>query len=316
MTADGRIRTCSRTENQELFSLALGGYGLFGIILDARLRTVPNERYQVHRVVVPADESLAEFDRTIAEQDDVAMIYARLDVSRKNFLTDVLLYAVTPDPAADGRIPPLEEAGLISLRRSIFRGSAGSEYGKRLRWNAETRMQPALTPTHYSRNQLLGEGVETFANRSAETTDILHEYFIPRDGIEQFVQDVRRIVPQHEGDLLNVTVRSVQTDEDTVLRYADSPLLSLVMLFHQPRTAAADAKMQTMTRDLIDAALACGGRYYLPYRLHATPEQFARAYPQAAQFFAMKRKYDPEELFVNQFYLRYGRIGSDSAATP
>jgi len=45
----------------------------------------------------------------------------------------------------------------------------------------------------------------------------------------------------------------------------------------------------------------------LPYRLHATPEQFARAYPQSKQFFELKRKYDPEELFQNQFYVKYGK---------
>jgi FAD/FMN-containing dehydrogenase len=83
-------------------------------------------------------------------------------------------------------------------------------------------------------------------------------------------------------------------------------MFGLVMLFHQSRTAAEDAKMQAMTQELIEAALAVGGRYYLPYRLHATPEQFNRAYPQAQQFFQLKRKYDPNELFQNQFYLKYG----------
>ena len=36
MLADGIIVRCSRTENVELFSLALGGYGLFGVILDVK----------------------------------------------------------------------------------------------------------------------------------------------------------------------------------------------------------------------------------------------------------------------------------------
>ena len=61
-----------------------------------------------------------------------------------------------------------------------------------------------------------------------------------------------------------------------------------------------------MTQELIDAALTAGGRYYLPYRLHATPEQFRRAYPQADEFFELKRVHDPDELFQNQFYLKYG----------
>jgi FAD/FMN-containing dehydrogenase len=78
------------------------------------------------------------------------------------------------------------------------------------------------------------------------------------------------------------------------------------MLFNQPRTLAADETMRVFTGEMIDAALECGGRYYLPYRLHATMEQFRRAYPQADAFFAMKRKYDPDGVFRNQFYLKYG----------
>src|SRR6185295_14213725 len=39
MLADGTVMTCSRNENAELFGLALGGYGLFGIVIDAELET-------------------------------------------------------------------------------------------------------------------------------------------------------------------------------------------------------------------------------------------------------------------------------------
>jgi FAD/FMN-containing dehydrogenase len=79
-----------------------------------------------------------------------------------------------------------------------------------------------------------------------------------------------------------------------------------VMLFNQARTAGADAEMQAFTEELIEAALACGGRYYLPYRLHASREQFLRAYPRAGKFFAKKRQYDPDGIFRNQFFAKYG----------
>ena len=125
--------------------------------------------------------------------------------------------------------------------------------------------------------------------------------------MEAFVPRMRQIVPRHKVDLLNVTVRSIDTDRDTFLRYADQPVFSFVMLFNQQRTAAADAIMENLTHELIDAALAVGGRYYLPYRLHATPDQFQRAYPRAAEFFELKRRYDPHELFQNQFYLKYAK---------
>ena len=64
--------------------------------------------------------------------------------------------------------------------------------------------------------------------------------------------------------------------------------------------------MRIFTREMIDAALDCGGRYYLPYRLHASDAQFRRAYPQAAEFFAKKRHYDPDGVWSNQFYRQYG----------
>src|ERR1700739_1353929 len=44
------------------------------------------------------------------------------------------------------------------------------------------------------------------------------------------------------------------------------------------------------TRELVDVALHSGGRYYLPYRLHASAEQFRAASPQSQDFFRLKQK--------------------------
>jgi FAD/FMN-containing dehydrogenase len=99
----------------------------------------------------------------------------------------------------------------------------------------------------------------------------------------------------------------VNEDRDTFLRYADQQMIALVLLFVQDRTPAGEAQMEQLSGELIEAALESQGRYYLPYRLHATPEQFERAYPQAREFFELKRRYDPQELFQNQFYVKYGR---------
>lgn len=39
--ANGDIKTCSRTENRELFQLVIGGYGLFGVIGNVKVRLAP-----------------------------------------------------------------------------------------------------------------------------------------------------------------------------------------------------------------------------------------------------------------------------------
>ena len=97
----------------------------------------------------------------------------------------------------------------------------------------------------------------------------------------------------------------MRSDADTVLRYADQDMLAVVLFLTMERSKDADQRMELLTRELINAALGLGGRHYLPYRLHATSEQFARAYPQAAEFFQAKLRFDPGELFQNGFYRRY-----------
>src|SRR5712691_8660644 len=47
--AKGELRTCSRTQNADLFRLAIGGYGLFGFVYSVTLRLVP--RRKLERVV-------------------------------------------------------------------------------------------------------------------------------------------------------------------------------------------------------------------------------------------------------------------------
>jgi FAD/FMN-containing dehydrogenase len=173
MKADGLIVRCSREENAELFSLTLGGYGLFGIILDVALWTVPNARYRLETFVAPAGDSLAVLDEQLRGRSDAAMVLARMSVSQDHFLDEVMLYLFVEDPSPDGSLPKLGEPDFNGLRRHMFRGSIDSDYGKRLRWQAETKLKPILTGSTCSRNQLLNESVEVFENRSAETTDIL-----------------------------------------------------------------------------------------------------------------------------------------------
>jgi FAD/FMN-containing dehydrogenase len=68
---------------------------------------------------------------------------------------------------------------------------------------------------------------------------------------------------------------------------------------------AAQAAVGVWSRELIDVALSVGGSYYLPYQLHATGEQFRRAYPRAGEFLALKQRLDPRNKFRNQLVDKY-----------
>ena len=49
MLADGSLRTVSATENKDLFDLVVGGYGLFGVIVEAELDIADNLVYKTER---------------------------------------------------------------------------------------------------------------------------------------------------------------------------------------------------------------------------------------------------------------------------
>jgi hypothetical protein len=307
MLADGKIVKCSRTENQELFSLVLGGYGLFGIILDVDLRVVPNEKYKIERIPV----SSADYVKVLAEKtssaDDVAMVYGRLRVTQENFLQDGIINVFHRLPSTNRLVSELGPLKNIALERAIFRGGVQDEYGKELRWNAEKFFSSYLSGNIFERNVILYEPSDWFSDHSTNSTDILVECFVPPEQFEPFLKELRKVIPQNQGNLLNVTVREINSDDDSFLRYADKKMISLVMLFSQTRDAEGEEKMAKMTQEIVAAALRNDGTYYLPYRLHATLEQFNEAYPQAKKFFELKRRYDPDELFQNEFYLKYGK---------
>ena len=306
MLADGKIVKCSRTENRELFLVVLGGYGLFGVILDADLKVVPNEKYRIERLVVPAADYISVLKKKTSGAKDVAMVYGRLRVTAVNFLSEGIINIFHRLPATN-LVSNLGGVKDVRLQRAIFRGSVGDEYGKQLRWDAEKDFSVYLSGDVFERNSILCEPAAWFQDHSKATTDILVECFVPPKQFEPLLAELRKIIPTNHADLLNVTVRYINRDDDAFLRYADKDMISLVMLFVQTRDAAGEAQMAKLTQEIVAAALRHDGRYYLPYRLHATPEQFSEAYPQAKKFFELKRKYDPDELFQNEFYLKYGK---------
>jgi FAD/FMN-containing dehydrogenase len=304
MQADGSIVRASRTEHKELFSLALGGYGLFGIILDADLQVAPNQTYSLKRYIVPADTFVSEYTNKVINNPSAQLAYGRLDITKDNFLKEAILNMYT----VENNIKPNPLVSTLKpnrLERTVFQGSVGSDYGKKVRWFSEKHLFSFVASSIVSRNKILNAPVDTVENYQPNSTNILHEYFIPAKYVNTFISDLRTTIPKHKLDLLNITIRYVKKDTDTMLSYANEDMLSFVLFFNQQKTETAEKEMEELTQQLINITKKNKGTYYLPYRLHATKEQFYEIYPEAKQFFELKKKYDPNEIFQNSFYLKY-----------
>lgn len=304
MNASGEILNCSRTENPELFKLVVGGYGLFGIILDVKLKVVDNTALKFKSLTLHPDDFVAQYQQQVTEQPQVQLAYGRLRISDKRFLQQATLNYFEK---IDNKPQPLQQQQQknAELKSLVFRGSVDSEYGKRLRWDLENSLNQVMPLQVFSRNEILNEHSALIENKDPNSTDLLHEYFIPKQYLAQFIDDIRPILENSSIDLLNITLREVRQDQDAFMNYAREDVFGLVFLFNQKKTSVQEQQMQLLTNQLLDAALKYKGTYYLPYRLHISREKMRLAYPQADQFFALKLKYDPEEIFNNQFYQHY-----------
>ena len=79
----------------------------------------------------------------------------------------------------------------------------------------------------------------------------------------------------------------------------------MIFNLHVEHTARGIEEAAGVFRDLIDLGIAHGGSYYLTYHRWARRDQVERCYPQMAEFLALKRRYDPDEVFQSNWYRHY-----------
>ncbi|MCG6901139.1 MAG: FAD-binding oxidoreductase, partial [Rhodobacter sp.] len=256
--ADGAHVTCSRSENADLFGLTMGGYGLCGVITEVEVDMTENLRLEPAHQEFSAAEFGERFIKALAD-DTVKMAYGRLNVDRAAFFEQALM--ITYRPAADqSDLPAAAGSGAISkIARHVYRAQLGNERIKRLRWWTETDLGPMLGSGPVTRNSLINEPVATLDDRDPTRTDILHEYFVSPDRFPEFLDVCRAVIPASYQEFLNVTLRFIDTDGESVLAYAPVPRIAAVMSFSQEMTARAEADMTRMTQNLIDGITAIGG---------------------------------------------------------
>ena len=300
LLADGSLVTASRTENPQIFAAAMGGYGLIGQITALVVEAERNMALTPSLELMQAEDFAAAFVTMVPK---VPMAYGRLSVDRAGFFASAMLVSYAP---VDEAIPPVTGSGFMSrAARPIFRAQVGNEWVKRRRWWLETGPTTLLAAVT-SRSGLMAEPVVTLDDRDPNRTDILHEYFVPPEAFGGFLTACRQIIPQSYQEMLNVTLRWVERDAESVLSYApDGPRIAAVMLFSQEMSQRAEADMAQMTGALVEAVTLLGGSYYLPYRPHASPGQMASAYARLAEFAAIKRQLDPNLLFRNALWDKY-----------
>ena len=324
MLSDGTIVRASRTENSELFDLVVGGYGLFGVILDVELEVTENVVYETGYRYTDYTEFPEISENELLSDPALGLFYGHLSTAKESLLQEMILYTYTQVLAPDAVIPPLQEESNTRGIRFVLNLSKKGDIPMTMKWFVEKYIGPLTKACTVTRNQALKDGEVCLVSRNDLThesgrylrnnlkndTDILHEYFIPRAQFVAFVDGLRKVVQENGVKLLNASVRVVHP-EPNFLNYAPTEMYSIVLYINQTATTEGNEKMGKITRALIDLTINLDGRFYLPYQLHYTPEQLKRSYPEIEAFFEAKKAYDPNSLFTNTFYEKYSKLIGD-----
>ena len=307
ITAGGELLHCSRTENSELFRLAIGGYGLFGVIASVRLKLMPRIKLERHVEEHAIDDLAAK----IENETNGGALYGDfqycVDPHSPDFIKRGILTFYKPaSPAA-----PISDAGemddaQLTKLLTLVHTAPGDAFRAYSQAALATSGQVVWSDLHQyaAYPRFYHHQIDQLSPKYAGT-DPLAEVYVPRDALTDFIAAARAEILKQDAQIVYGTVRFIRKDDVTFLPWAKKDYACVIFTLHMPKGSAGHEKTIETFRSLIGFALEKGGCFYLTYQRAATRKQMEIAYPQFEQFLALKKKYDPGELFQTDWYRTY-----------
>lgn len=305
--ADGKSVRCSRSENNELFRLAIGGYGLFGLVETVTLRLIPRQKLRRVVDVVPARDLPRRFEERIAQKFLYGDFQFSIDEKSPDFLQRGVFSCYEPiaDDKPVNAKKELRDDDWLELLRLAYtdRAKAFKRYcdyylatNNQTYWSDTSQLSAYLPNYSQKLRDLIG---------GDESSLIIAELYVPRADLPGFLSDAAELLRSNRAVVIYGTVRLIEKDNESFLAWAKTSygcVIFNLLTTHTPQGIEASARS---FRGLIDLAIRRGGSYYLTYHKFATPEQVLACYPQFKEFLDLKKKYDPAERFQSDWYRSY-----------
>jgi FAD/FMN-containing dehydrogenase len=309
LVASGETMTCSRTENPEVFWATIGGMGLTGVILSARLRLMPVETgYLTVRTTRARDldEALERF----AELDTkhrYSVAWLDLTAGRSALGRSVLLHG--DHAGLDELSPPLARAPLElsePTRRSV------PFFAPRFALSPLTvrvfnrlyyaRHRDGVHHDRYDSFLFPLDSVQHWNRLYGRRGFVQYQFVLPmhtaRAGLVEVLEHVARA---GAASFLSVLKRMGPASDGCFSFPVDGWTLALDM----PNTGPP---MRGLVRELEALVLKHEGRVYLTKDATLTADAFAAMYPRLAEFKRIKRQVDPEQRFTSSMARRLGIV--------
>ena len=310
INADGKSIRCSVDENNELFRVAIGGYGLFGLIDSVTLRLVPRQKLRRVVEIIHAGDLPKRFEERIAQEFLYGDFQFSVDEKSPDFLQRGVFSCYQPIDEHDPIVAEkkLRNDDWLDLLRLAYtdREKAFKRYSD---YYLSTNGQ-----TYWSDTSQLSAYLPNYAQKLREqiggeqSSLIITEIYVPRADLPDFLAQAAELLRSNRTIVIYGTVRLIEKDDESFLAWAKESYACIIfnlLTLHKPDGIKASARS---FRCLIDLAIARGGSYYLTYHKFAKPEQLIACYPQFKQFLNLKRKYDPTERFQSEWYRYYRNL--------
>jgi len=258
--ADGNITTVNRTENPALFSLVIGGYGLFGIITEVTLSVTDNNQLQKFTHIIKCADYPEFLQKSVLTDKTIELHYARPDIRKKTLLQDCSVSSLKKIANPIPKPEDLKPEKNIRLSKWLLNQSRKSNWGKNLRWRIQSSFldKPGKVTT-MSRNNAMRPPVKFLEYYNENDTDILQEYFIPPEHSTAFLRDMRNIILQEDINLLSITLRYVKATTESLLSYSPQNTIGVILYVNHNRDEASIKTVKQWTQKLIASAVSYDG---------------------------------------------------------
>jgi FAD/FMN-containing dehydrogenase len=312
MDAEGQMHHCSRTSNPELFRLAIGGYGLFGIIYCVTLRLARRQKVQRVVEIRTLDGLMDAFDERINDGFLYGDFQFMTDEKSEGFLRRGVFSCYRPvDPATP--LPKRQKQVSERVwRELVFLAHADKAKAYRLYtqyylsttgqiyWSDLHQLSAYLDNYHQKLDRRLGA--------SHAGSEVITELYVPRASLHLFMDEARDDFRANGVNIIYGTIRLIEQDDESFLAWATQPFACVIFNLHTDHTPQGKEHSAQAFRRLIDIALRYGGSYYLTYHRHATRQQVEQCYPQFAELLELKKRYDPQQRFQSDWYRHYQQM--------
>src|SRR6266516_4037337 len=217
VNADGKSIRCSRDENNELFRLAIGGYGLFGLVSSVTLQLVPRQKLRRVVEIIRASDLTKRVEQRIAQWFSYGDFQFSVDEKSPGFLQRGVFSCYEP---IDEHEPVVAEKELrdddwLDLLRLAYtdRGKAFKRYSDyylstngQTYWS-DTNQLIAYLPNYAQKiRDLIGE---------EESSLIITEIYVPRVDLPDFLTQAAALLRSNRTTVIYGTVRLIEKDDES-----------------------------------------------------------------------------------------------------